>query len=305
MAVTRRHFVQGLGAGLALVPFGRVWAETRVSLGAAELLSLSDGRMQLPPSFLYGDLEPSALARVLAEHGMSPDEPLTPEVNVTLLRDKDHIILFDTGAGPAFQDGTGQLPDALAAVGISSEDVTHVVFTHCHPDHLWGVLDDFDEPLFSNAQHIMGRKEWDYWFDTATVGSIGAARESMAVGARRRLEILADGITLFDDGAEILPGVAAHATFGHSPGHMSFEISGGTDNVMVLGDAITNAHVSFSEPGWEIASDQLPAAAARVRQKLLQRLSSEQLMVVGYHLPNGGVGRVDTVGSGYRFISEN
>ncbi|WP_405107955.1 hypothetical protein [Phaeobacter sp. BS52] len=78
MTVTRRCFVQGLGAGMALLPASRVWSETRVSLGGAEILSLSDGQMRLPPSFLYGDLDPAMLAPVLAEHGMTPDDPLTP-----------------------------------------------------------------------------------------------------------------------------------------------------------------------------------------------------------------------------------
>ncbi|CAM3755950.1 MBL fold metallo-hydrolase [Phaeobacter inhibens] len=302
MTVTRRRFVQGLGAGMALLPAGRVWAETRVSLGGAEVLSLSDGQMRLPPSFLYGDLDPAMLAPVLAKHGMTPDDPLTPAINITLLRDADRIVLFDAGAGPGFQDGTGLLPDALAAAGISPEDITHVVFTHCHPDHLWGVLDDFDDPLFANAKHLMGRQEWDYWFDPATVDTIGEDRASMAVGARRRMEILADGITLFDDGVELLPGIAARATFGHSPGHMSFEIARGTDRIMILGDAVTNAHVSFSEPSWEIASDQDPVTAARVRQQLLQQLASEQLLVVGYHLPDGGMGYVEATGGGYRFV---
>ncbi|MFS4581969.1 MBL fold metallo-hydrolase [Phaeobacter sp. C3_T13_0] len=304
MAVTRRRFVQGLGSGMALAPSGRVWAETKVTLGKAEILSLSDGQMQLPPTFLYGDLDPEILAPVLAEHGMSPSDQLTPELNVTLLRDEDRIVLFDTGAGPAFQEGTGLLSDALAAVGVSPEDVTHVVFTHCHPDHLWGVLDDFDEPLFLNAEHMMGRQEWDYWSDPATVEAIGDERASMAVGAQRRLMALAERISLFPDGAEILPGVAARATFGHSPGHMSFEIAGEHDSVMVLGDSVTNAHLSFSEPDWEIASDQDPGTAAKVRRQLLQWLSAKQMRIVGYHLPNGGVGHVVKAGSGYRFVPE-
>ncbi|WP_338048666.1 MBL fold metallo-hydrolase [Phaeobacter porticola] len=233
---------------------------------------------------------------------MTPTDPLLPDVNVTLLRDEDRVVLFDTGAGPGFQEGTGLLPDALAAVGVRPEDVTHVVFTHCHPDHLWGVLDDFDDPLFLNAQHMMGRQEWDYWFDRNTVDAIGDERASMAVGARRRMETLAEGISFFEDGMEILPGVAARATFGHSPGHMSFELAQGSDSLMVLGDAVTNAHVSFSEPGWEMASDQDPTAAAEVRRRLLQYLSVEKMMILGYHLPNGGIGRVESVGSGYRFI---
>lgn len=55
----------------------------------------------------------------------------------------------------------------------------HVVFTHCHPDHLWGVLDDFDDVLFPEAVFLMGQGEWDYWYDPDTAASIGSSRAAM------------------------------------------------------------------------------------------------------------------------------
>ena len=108
--------------------------------------------------------------------------------------------------------------EALRALGLSPEDITHVVFTHAHPDHIWGLLDEFDEPLFYNATYMMGRTEWDYWWNPETVNTIGNARAAFAVGAKRRMEVIEGTVVLFGDDEEILPGVSAVATPGHTRG---------------------------------------------------------------------------------------
>ena len=137
-----------------------------------------------------------------------------------------------------------------------------------------------------------------------TVNTIPEARATMAVGARRRMETIEDSITLFDDGEEILPGILARATFGHTPGHMSFELRSGSESVMVLGDAITTPHVGFERPGWESGSDQDPTAGAATRVRLLDQLAHEQMILVGYHLPGGGIGRAERNGDTYRFVPQ-
>jgi len=194
---------------------------------------------------------------------------------------------------------------SLEALGVAPEDITDVVFTHAHPDHLWGLLDDFDDPLFTQARYMIGRREWDYWMDPDTVNTIGEARASFAVGAQRRLAMIEDNITFFEDGDEVLPNVAARASFGHTPGHMAMEVRQGSQAVMILGDCIGNHHVAFERPEWHSGSDQDAETAAQTRLSLLDQLSHEKTRVIGYHLPGGGMGFVDKTASGYTFVAED
>ena len=306
MKITRRELLQTAGAGLALSGLGaqRLWAAQELNFGTMQVQTLSDGHLVLPPDFIFGPMPQAELAPVLTELGIDATAPLEPDCNVTLLRDGDRLVLFDTGAGSGFQQSAGQLGDALDAAGVAPEDVTHVVFTHAHPDHLWGVLDDFDDPLFPEAEHMIGRAEWDYWYNPETVDTIGQARASFAVGAKRRLEVLEDAITFFDDGEEILPGIAARGTYGHTPGHMAFELRSGSDALMVVGDSIGNHHMAFARPGWNSGSDQDPETAARTRLALLDQLAHDQMRLIGFHLPQGGLGRAEKTGESYRFVPE-
>ena len=185
---------------------------------------------------------------------------------------------------------------------MTPEDITHVVFTHAHPDHIWGLLDEFDDPLFYNATYMMGRGEWDYWWNPETVNTIGDARAAFAVGAKRRMQAIEDAVVLFEDGQEILPGILALSTPGHTPGHMAFEIRHGATAALVLGDAIGNHHVAFQRPDWESGSDQDMALAAKTRGMLFDKIMADDLAVVGFHLPNGGIGRVDGFKDGFKFI---
>ncbi|WP_425045161.1 MBL fold metallo-hydrolase [Primorskyibacter sp. S87] len=305
MTLTRRRLLMGAGAGIALGsgPARSLWAETGIDLGSMRISSLSDGHLVLPPEFIFAPMPKDELGPVLTEFGIG-NGPLTPDCNVTLMQDGGRVVLFDTGSGTAFQESAGKLLDALDAAGVAPEDVTHVVFTHGHPDHLWGVLDEFEDPLFYEAEHMIGKAEWDFWTDPNTVNDIGDARTTMAVGAKRRLEAMEDAITFFEDGEEILPGIAARATFGHTPGHMAFELRSGSESVMVVGDAIGNHHVAFARPGWNSGSDQDQGTAAETRVGLLDQLSSEQMLMIGFHLPHGGIGRVERKGDGYLFVPE-
>lgn len=276
-------------------------AETR--LGNAKLTSVSDGSLMLPGNFIFEAMPEEQLNKILAEYGQER-EILTPECNLALYQDEDRYILFDVGSGPDFMSTAGSITDSLEAIGLVPEDITHVVFTHAHPDHIWGLLDDFDDPLFYEASYYMGRKEWDYWWDPNTVNEIGEARAAFAAGAKRRMEVIADQVNLFDDGQEILPGIAAFSTPGHTPGHMSFEIKNGSETTMVLGDAIGNHHVAFEKPGWPSGSDQDFAQGIESRKKLFDRITSETMKIIGFHLPNGGIGFVERNGDGFKYLPE-
>lgn len=298
MPMFRRKFLTSAAAS-CMMPYV---AHAQIDLGPARLSTLSDGHLVLPGSFVFDTMPKAELPEILSQFDLSPDQ-VTPQCNLTLYQDGTNTVLFDVGSGPDFMPSAGKLTDSLDAAGLTPEDITHVVFTHAHPDHIWGLLDDFGDPLFYEATYLMGRKEWDYWWDPDTVNTIGEARAAFAVGARRRMEVIEDNVTLFDDGEEILPGIAATATYGHTPGHMAFEIRQGSDAAIVVGDAIGNHHVAFARPDWPSGSDHEPQAAIAVRKTLLDRLAHEKLALSGFHLP-GGLGRVEASDGAYRFVQE-
>ena len=300
--INRRSLLKS-AAALAVGSTLPVWARANESkLGSASVITLSDGEMQLPFNSVLAEPETEEALAFIQAKAIDPSAHSSP-LNLTLLRDGERNVLFDVGSGSNFVPGTGLLIDSMAELGIDPEEVTHVVFTHAHPDHLWGLMDEFDDPLLPNAEYLISATEWDYWIDPNTVEQMPADRVSFAVGAMRNLKAIEDNITRFRDGEEILPGIQAVATHGHTPGHSAFELRQGSESMMVVGDALTHEHISFARPDWYTGSDQDKAMGAATRVKLLDRLHSEKIQMVGYHLPSGGMGRVEKDGKNYRFVS--
>jgi glyoxylase-like metal-dependent hydrolase (beta-lactamase superfamily II) len=298
---TRRQLMK-TGAGLVAsigLPVS-AWTMGTSKIGTKELNVLSDGNLSLPLDFAFPDVPKAEIEKLLAEAGQ-PIDVLTPDCNVTLLRDGERLVLFDVGAGSNFMPSAGALGDSLAEAGIDPSDITDVVFTHAHPDHIWGLVDDFDELIFSNANYFMNSVEWDYWRSEDTLEKTPEARKTFVIGARNRFEYLEDRIQLFKFGEEVLPGIEAVDTSGHTPGHTSFAIHDGSESVMIIGDAVTNVAVSFQHPEWPSGSDQDVEAGIKARTTLLDRLASDKMGVVGFHMPHPGLGQVDKVGTAYRF----
>lgn len=303
--ITRRSlFLTALGAPLVttLGSATRAMAQASMTLGDARIDMVSDGNLSLPRDMILGGLPEAELAPILAQANVA-DGALMPPCNLTLLRDGDRVVLFDVGSGPEFQASAGIMLDSLDALGVAPEDITDLVLTHGHPDHLWGLLDDFGDTLLPSAAIYMGRGEFDYWWDENTVSTIDTARQAFAVGAKRRLEAVADQIVMIEPGGEVIPGIMAHASFGHTPGHLSFEIRKGSESVMVIGDALGNHHVAFARPDWISGSDQDGPTAATTRQALLDQIVADQMLIAGFHLP-GGLGRVEQHEGAYRFIAD-
>lgn len=296
---TRRRLLSLTATALALplIP-RRAFAHQAQDLGRWRLDMLSDGHLDLPRGFVFGGVPDALVDRTVARHGLDGDA-LTSPCNITLLRGGDDVVLVDAGAGPDFMASAGRLPEALEELGLAPDDITHLILTHGHPDHLWGVLDDFDEPAFPRAQVMMGAVEHAYWTDPATAGTIGEDRASFAAGAARRLALL-KGVVLFDDGDDLLPGIRARMTPGHTPGHMSLMIDGDRPAI-VLGDAVGNGHLALDAPDQPAPSDQDPETARDTRLSLLRDIADHGLLVAGFHLPGGGLGTIAADGAGYRF----
>ena len=275
----------------------------RFKHGAFEVVVISDGHLVLPARLAAPDVDPKELAAARALAGQS-GEMAQPPTNVTLLKSDKDLVIFDTGAGPNFMATAGKLSDNLAAAGIDTGDVTKVLFTHGHPDHLWGTIDEFeDAPRFANATHYMADVEHDFWMAEDAASRMPADRASFVPAAQRNLKGVKGKLQRFKSGDEVVAGVRAISTAGHTQGHVSYEIGGGSEPLIVLGDALTHPIISFQHPDWRPAADHEPERAVATRKALLDRLATDKALVIGYHLPFPGLGRVERKDGGYRFVS--
>lgn len=291
----------GLGAGLlAALPWPAL-AVGRFTLGEVELTTVSDGTLVLPMAFALPGLPEDERDALLAASGQATDA-LRPDCNVTFLKTGERLVAFDAGSGPNFMPTAGDLPGNLADAGIDPAAVTDVVFTHAHPDHIWGITDDFDDLVFPNAAYHIGRVEWDFWSSPEAFAALPAERQSFVAGAQNRFAVLEDRIAFIEPGDEVVPGVEAFDTSGHTPGHLSYIVHGGKEQMVVGGDALTNVALSFARPDWPSGTDQDKDRAVATRLKFLDRLATDRARLIGYHLPHPGAGIVERDGDAYRFV---
>lgn len=299
----RRQLLVGASA-IAMAPFAArlALALGTLKLGDAQMSIVSDGTLSLPISFAYPDAPADELKALLQSTGAAGDV-LTPDCNVTILKRDDRLVVFDVGSGPNFMPTAGKLFENLGEAGIDPAAVTDVVFTHAHPDHLWGLVDNLDELVFPEAAYHMSGAEWDYWRAPDTLDKTPEARKAFVAGALSRFPKIEDRISLFGWGKEILPGVEAVDTSGHTAGHTSFVVHGGSESIMILGDAITHAAISFGHPDWPSGSDHDTQKGIATRKMLLDRLSKDRTKVIGFHLPHPGTGMVEVKGNAYLFAA--
>jgi glyoxylase-like metal-dependent hydrolase (beta-lactamase superfamily II) len=303
--IGRRPFLAGLAAvaGSPFLPTSRLRAQVApaIAVGSVTVRPISDGVRAMPPSLAWPDAPPEELAALLGG-GAAPPAGIPLPNTVTLIEAGDRRILVDAGSGPNFDPGTGRLEEALLAEGIEPGSITELVLTHGHPDHLWGALDDFEEfPRFLNARHLITEAEHAYWLGPPPPGA-PAFRQGMALGASRVLEAIDDVLERVSVGAEVAPGVTLLPTPGHTPGHVAVRVDDGGAALLILGDALTNAVVSFRRPEWQLSTDADPDMAVATRMRLLDMLSADGVPVLGFHFPWPGIGRVERRGGSHSFM---
>ena len=124
----------------------------------------------------------------------------------------------------------------------------------------------------------------------------------MARGSGRFLKRLESKIERRGPGDTLAPGLSYMATPGHTPGHMSVMVESGSERLIVGGDVLSHPAVSFAQPGWRMGSDFDSDLAVTTRKRMLDRLVSDRLPLIGFHLPFPGHGIVEKSGSAYRFL---
>jgi glyoxylase-like metal-dependent hydrolase (beta-lactamase superfamily II) len=270
--------------------------------GDFHITVLSDGHISISINFVAPEGPPARREKILGECGDVATQTVRYAMNVPLLRTAHDAILVDIGAGETSGPTGGELANDLARVGVAPKDVTKIILTHAHPDHIGAMLNTDGTLRYPNATFYMGVAEWEYWTQT-DVGHMPTQRQTFAIAARRSLFPVQDRAVRVAAGYEIVPGISVLDTAGHTPGHISLEISGG-DGLLISADAATNEIESFDAPTAMYGFDMDHEAAARTRASMLDRAANDRIKLLGYHWRYPGVGYAQRAGNAYRFLPE-
>lgn len=269
-------------------------------VGNYECMAVNDGNVTyIPPMFpppatlLFTNASGVELEKALREHNIDPQQWTEWESPFTCLVVKtgSHLVLVDTG-GDGVTPTSGHLIPNLKTGGISPEDIDTVIITHGHPDHIGGNTDSEGKPAFRNARYVMMRDEWDFWTSGQAEQRINEhTRETLMKYARENLPPIKGQLDLVDDGAEIVPGIEAIATPGHTPGHMVLAITSGGEQLLCIADLVFHP-IHLQHPEWFAAVDISREQVAATRRRLLDRAASDKSLVLAFHFPFPGLGHV-------------
>jgi len=276
----------------------------RMMLGDFEVTALSDGTLGLPVTKLLTNTTPEKVKKALARADLT--DPLETSVNAYLINTGDKLVLVDTGAGVLFGPTLGTLLANLKASGYQPEQVDEIYITHMHGDHVGGLMSG-DKLAFPNAVVRADKHDADYWLSKANMDAAPKDAKDFFLGAMSSINpyAAAGKFKPFDGNTDLVPGVRAIASRGHTPGHTTYVVESKGNKLVLWGDLMHVAAVQFPNPAVTIQFDTDSKSAAKERAKAFADAAKHGYWVGAAHLPFPGVGHLRSEGSGYAWLPAN
>ncbi len=280
------------------------WEPRRIRVGDWTVTALTDGFMRLDGGSMWGVVPKSIWA------GMTPpddDNTILLALRPFLAERGDDKVVIEVGIGDRWEekwrsiykiDRTTTLVDALGAVGVAPEDVTHVVASHCHFDHIGAQVTEREGelvPLFPNARHFAPEVEIAIAKDPGHVRRASYRPEDVVPIEEAGL------LEGYAGDAELLEGLRVHEAGGHSDDvHVvTLNEDGEGDTAIFWADVVPTTH--HVQPPYIMAYDIDVVRSFESRSRWLERAASEGWIGLFYHDPDEPFGRIRRDGKRYRF----
>jgi glyoxylase-like metal-dependent hydrolase (beta-lactamase superfamily II) len=276
----------------------------RMMVGDFEVTAVSDGTVDLHVGMLLTNTTAARVKTALARSFLK--DPVETSVNAYLINTGAKLVLVDAGAGTLFGPTLGKLVANLKAAGYQPEQVDEVYITHLHPDHVGGLVAG-DRVVFPNAIVRADRRDADFWLSKAKLEAAPNDAKDWFQGAMASLNpyVAAGRFQPFDGDSELVPGVRAIATRGHTPGHATYIVESKGEKLVLWGDLIHVAAVQLAEPSVTIRFDVDPKAAAAQRRRAFAEAAKQGYWVAASHIAFPGIGRLRSEGSRYTWLPAN
>jgi glyoxylase-like metal-dependent hydrolase (beta-lactamase superfamily II) len=315
MSLSRRRLLAGASATTALGLLGRpplaqakapmlnapAPAFYRFKIGSIEATVVSDGPLPIgDPKNTFRGPTAEELGKMMSDHFL-PTNNVVLDQNVLVINIGDKLALFETGMSSVKRnDAMGRLVANLKQSGIDPNDIDAVIPTHGHIDHVGGIMAADGSRNFPNAQIHISQADLEFWTDDKRLGT---PAEGSALAAKKNLLPNRDRIVFYKDGQEVIPGVQAMHTPGHTVGHTSFVVNSGGKSLFVVGD-LTHHVILVEKPRMEVSFDTDPKQGVETRIKVMDMLAGQRMPALVYHLPWPGIGHFAKHGDGFHYEAE-
>ena len=276
----------------------------RMMLGDFEVTAVSDGTVVLPVNQLLSNIAAGKVDEALARNYLK--SPLETSVNAYLINTGDKLVLIDSGAGKLFGPTLGNVLANIKAAGYQPEQVDEIYITHMHPDHVGGLMSE-DKVAFPNATLRADKKDADFWLSKDNLDKAPEANKGFFQGAMASVNpyVQAGKFKAFEGNTDLVKGIKAVSSNGHTPGHTSYEVESKGQKLLLIGDLMHVAAVQFDDPSVTIAFDNNTSEAAKARQKTYTDAAKDGFILGVTHVSFPGLGRVATKATGYSWLPVN
>jgi glyoxylase-like metal-dependent hydrolase (beta-lactamase superfamily II) len=283
----------------------------RYKVGSIEITVVHDGVSRMPITEGFVENASTDAVNAALDAAFLERDFYAGPYNPIVINTGSKLALVDTGTGEQAYNASkglnGRLPLSLAAAGFDPTAIDAVIISHYHGDHINGLLKADGSLAFPNAEILVPAVEHKFWMDDGEMSRATKPRVVFGFKNTRRVfsgEVL-KRVRTYDWNKEVIGGVTAIATPGHTPGHSSHVVSSGGKSVYVQAD-VTHAPFLFARhPEWHFMLDVDPVAAEATRRKVYDMLVADRMLVQGFHYPFPSVGHVEKSGAGYREVLVN